>query len=123
MSDLKEESQPPLGRPSWAVNPMTYWKPKENDLCFLARKSRVQSVWVCSFIQKCHNSVINKESTVGQPGRTRDIRNRTVGREGERARGSRRKKKKRGNREKKTNRDADVCQRRRGAVSELSGPW
>lgn len=73
-------------------------------------------VW--SFIQKCHNRVINKVSTVGQPARARDVRNKTV-REG----AERNRKKKRSNREWKIDRDADVCQKRRGAVSELSGPW
>lgn len=35
--------------------------------------SRVQSVRVQSFIQKCHNCVINKVSTLGQSARARDV--------------------------------------------------
>lgn len=40
LSDLKEESQLLVGRLSQAVNPMTYWKPKGNDLRFQALTSR-----------------------------------------------------------------------------------
>lgn len=70
---------------------MTYWKPKGNDLCFPALTSRVQSVRVWSFIQKCHNRVINKVSTVGQPARARDVGTKMV--EGENAERSGKKKK------------------------------
>ena len=46
-------------------------------------------VW--SFIQKCHNRVINKVSTVGQPARARDVGTKMV--EGENAERSGKKKK------------------------------
>lgn len=67
---------------------------------------------VQSFIQKCHNCVINKVSSVGQPARARDVRNRRAGRDSGISAW-----KKEG-----WDEDAGVCRRSRGAASELPSP-